>query len=224
MNKKVREFINEYSQAIDDNAWDEVYYKASTQLDSFTGALTDALLEAGIDPLNYLDYVPEAYCFGSKTTDIVLPEGIKTISIDAFADSKLEKIDFPSSLKTIDYDAFQSCNLTEIDLHRVQELGSAVFLGCKKLQKAIIPASVDTIPDGTFQGCTSLSSVEIEDGITRILSRAFANCVSLDEIFIPDSVTFISMNAFPDHTDIKCHENSYAHEYCIAKDRNFILV
>ena len=228
MNKNVKDFINKYEHLIDDNMWDELYKLAAKELDANTGLLTDALFGADIYPLEYLNYIPEAFCFGSQLTEIEIPEGIKTISVDAFGDCKIKHIKLPSTLTTIDNEAIAYCSeLTEINLpDSIDLIGDDAFACCKKLKSIHIPAKLKVINAATFSMCLALSDVDMSlaNNLERIETKAFANCANLDELFIPPSVTYIANKALPDHTDILCKENSYAHEYAIAKDRFYKLV
>lgn len=228
MNKNVKNFINKYEQLIDDNAWDEVYKIAAKELDANTGLFTDALYGAEIYPLEYLDYIPEAFCFGSKLTEIEIPEGIKIISADAFGDCTAIEITLPQSLEMIDMEAFAACNgLTTIHIpNNVDTIGSGAFDSCKKLTSVNIPSRLKVIEPSTFNLCSALTHVDTynANNLERIDILAFQGCVNLDELFIPPSVTYIANRAIPNHTDILCKENSYAHEWAIAKDRHFKLV
>ena len=64
------------------------------------------------------------------------------------------------------------------------------------LERATVPAGMETVTDYLFSGCEVLTDVTIEDGITAIGEGAFRGCTSLDEIVIPESVTAIGEDAF----------------------------
>ena len=228
MHKKVKEFILKNENLINDSAWDELYKIAEKELDSWTGFLTDALHGADIHPLEELSYVPEAFAFGSITPKFNIPEGIKTISADAFGDCTAIEITLPQSLEIIDIEAFAACNgLTTITIpDNVDTIGSGAFDGCNKLKSVNIPSKLKIIESATFNLCSALTDVDTynADSLERIEDRAFQGCANLDELYIPPSVTYIHNKALPDHTDILCKEGSYAHEYAVAKDRHFKLV
>lgn len=228
MNKKIKDFINKYGALIDNDNWAELYKIAEKDLDSWTGFLTDALHGADIYPLEELDYVPEAFAFGSITPKFDIPEGIKTISADAFGDCTAIEITLPQSLEIIDTEAFASCHgLTTITIpNKVDTIGSGAFDGCKKLTSVNIPSKLKVIESATFNLCSALTNVDTysADRLERIEDRAFQGCANLDELYIPPSVTYIANKAIPYHTVILCKENSYAHEYAIAKDRSYKLV
>ena len=62
IDNKVKKFIEKNIDLIEDNKWKEVYNEASEPL-TFVGVgeLTSTLLEADIDPLDYLGYIPSGY-------------------------------------------------------------------------------------------------------------------------------------------------------------------
>ena len=61
----VDEFIEKNIEQIDKNDWTNIYNKAVGELDIRTSELTLKLLKAGINPLNYLDYIPSMYLHSS---------------------------------------------------------------------------------------------------------------------------------------------------------------
>lgn len=228
MHKKVLEFINANEALINANEWEQLYQKAGKELDSLTGLFTDALYEADIDPLEHLKFVPEAFGFGGTKTEFIIPEGVKSISVDAFGDCKVKKITLPNSLVKIDKEGIAYCpELEEITIpDNVIQIGEGAFESCKKLRSINIPSKLKEIEEVVFNRCIALNTVDMSnaESLERIDDRAFQGCSNLDELFIPPSVTYIANKALPDHTDILCKENSYAHEWAIAKDRHFKLV
>ena len=65
-----------------------------------------------------------------------------------------------------------------------------------------------------------IKSIVINNSVTSIGSYAFYGLIGLESIVIPESVMYISYEAFGRYNGvIKCHENSYAHDY--AKKNNF---
>ena len=116
-------------------------------------------------------------------TDIVIPNGVTSISQRAFMDCKsLTSVTIPSSVTSIDSDA---------------------FYGCTSLTSVTIPDGVTTIGGGAFMDCTSLTSVTIPDSVTTIGGGAFLNCTSLTNVTIPDSVKTIGNGAFKNCTLLK---------------------
>ena len=71
-----------------------------------------------------------------------------------------------------------------------------MFKNCTKINKIILPNSVNHIGHGAFEGCTGLKSVIIPDNITSIGDDAFRDCSSLTDITLPNSITTIGERAF----------------------------
>ena len=117
-------FIKENKDLIDANAWDQVYDNALFNLDSdSTGELGKALLDAGIDPLNHLDYIPDYFLSSTNIKSFSIPNTIHLLSEGCFSYcEQLESITIPTSVTQIAQFAFYCCsNLQNIrvegDLH-----------------------------------------------------------------------------------------------------------
>lgn len=173
MNKELKDFIIKYEEEINNNEWDKVYDNIPT---TFRGDLTSILLETGINPLPYMNEIPEYFAKGSQVSITQIPENIKSIGDYAFSNCRsLTSITIPNSVKNIRYRTFSDCtNLTSIT----------------------IPNSVTSIGSSAFSNCISLTSIEIPDSVTSIGSHAFNDCSSLTGITIPSSVTSIGWGAF----------------------------
>ena len=80
----------------------------------------------------------------------------------------------------------------------VKVIGEMAFSDCKKLEKIILPPSIERIEDFAFSGCHALCDVEIPEGLTHIGRAAFAGCGGITSIAIPESVANIDDLAFMD--------------------------
>lgn len=68
----------------------------------------------------------------------------------------------------------------------VEKIGIGAFLGCKHLEKVVLPEGMKEIGDNAFYGCTSLKSITIPSTVVKIAGNAFGQCTSLEEIiFLP---------------------------------------
>jgi len=93
------------------------------------------------------------------TGTLVLPEGIESIAMLAFAQTGISSVVFPNSLESIGWLSFNSCeNLESVIIGNNNEsaistLNTDSFKNCEKLASVKINASKDqvSIPDGTFK-------------------------------------------------------------------------
>lgn len=158
----VDEFIEKYIEQIDKNDWRSIYNEAVDELDIRTSELTLKLLKARINPLHYLDYIPQMYLHSSDIKDFNIPNHIKIIYAAAFAESSIEgKFIIPNSVETINYRAFRSCiNLEEVHfLDNVVQIESEAFLDCTNLKRIYLPHTLEEIGTRCFFNCNKLKDI-----------------------------------------------------------------
>lgn len=240
--------IEQHIDWIENNEFEKIY-----QLhDTFDRAeFTQIMLSVGINPLEYMSYVPENYLNGSKITsielpnniekiepaafyqcselsDVKLPNGLTHISYGAFAECpKLENITLPPSLLYIKSDAFAESGLKHVILPDNVHISQHAFEECKQLETVVLGEGITRVPNGCFGKCESLKSVKLNSDLIKIRSYAFKQCYNLKELFIPESVQNIEVSAFygiEDNITLVCTENSAAHKYASLFDMNFKLI
>ena len=99
------------------------------------------------------------------TGTLVLPEGIESIAMQAFAQTGISKVVLPNSLKSIEFFSFNLCeNLESVIIGNNNEsaistLNKNSFAGCNKLASVEINTSKDlvNIPDGTFKDTVTVT-------------------------------------------------------------------
>ena len=176
--EKVEQFLNDNKKLL--NNYDfKTLYSSTKLVNEEIGLMTNILLKAGFNPLQYLDHVPYAYLYGqTDVTNIEIPNNITYIDLCAFAScTNLKSVTIPNSVELID---------------------DSVFSGCTSLTKIIIPNSVTFIGEEAFSGCFSLTDIDISNNLEVISGYTFNDCRSLKSITIPDSVTSIGDYAFED--------------------------
>lgn len=77
-----------------------------------------------------------------------------------------------------------------------REIGGCAFWDCERLEKVVIPGSVEVIKYNAFWYCRKLREVIIPENVEEIEEGAFKGCSSLEEVIIPKSVKFIDYEAF----------------------------
>ena len=143
-----------------------------------------------------------------KATEVIIPDTVKTIGMQAFAGSSVKKLDIPSSVTSIENYAFDACtNLESINLScKITKIGERLFQNCRSLKEINIPDTVESIEFLAFRGCDSLTSVVIPNGVNTLESQAFLDCDNLKTVTLPESIT--SLNQFAFHNTQKL-ENVY---------------
>lgn len=162
---ELSKFIKAHVNEINNNNFAKVYEDTN---DSFTpclltSKLTELFLDAGLEPLEYMQAVPANYLAYSKLTSVTIPENITSIGRCAFSGcEELTSITIPDSVTSI---------------------GSAAFEHCSGLTSIVIPDSVTSIDHWAFQYCTGLTSATIGNGVKSISRYVFWDCASLKDIY-----------------------------------------
>ena len=221
----IKIFIESHADLINDNAWGQIYEDAYATFGEALGLFTDAIIAANINPLDFLEYVPAYYMIGSSEKKLDIPEGVKYIQDDAFAESKLEYINLPNSLQTIGDNAFISSNIREIHFPpNITFLGYSAFEACWKLKEINMPDSITRMSSFCFAYCSDLERVKLSANLKQIDMHTFFECYRLKQLEIPESVTYISSDAIPTSTELLVKENSYAHKYCMDNEHKYRLI
>lgn len=153
---------------------------------------------------NPLSVAENFYLNDELVTDLVIPEGVKTINNYAFYKGAcFDSVTIPNSVTSI---------------------GTLAFAYCDGLTSVTVPASVSSIGAQAFRYCDYLNTVVLEDGITSIGANTFADCPVLANIEIPNSVKTIDTTAFTNNTKtaIICQQNSTAHTFAVDNNIPFM--
>lgn len=136
MNNYIKEFIETHIEDIESNNFSKVY----DLIDVFeTSSLTQVLISAKIDPLQYLSEVPSKFLFEPEilVTSINIPSNIKEIGSKAFVDCDFSDVHIPEGVQVIRQRAFSCCkNLTTVYLpSTIRYLDNSIFSKSRQLQR-----------------------------------------------------------------------------------------
>lgn len=127
------------------------------------------------------------------------PRRVGGINSRAFADcTKLEEIVIPDTVDYIGIDAFSDTPWYQ-KLRSENELvivNGILLSGDRCTGSVKLPDSVRVISDGAFAGTEGLTSVTISSPDCTVGNDAFADCHNLSDVNIPEELSFISRNPF----------------------------
>ena len=159
---------------------------------------------------DYIDKLPEEiteedpestkiwYIGDDTIKEVVIPEGVETISSYAFANlTALERVVLPSTLTRIDWGAFYGCTAlkTVVGLENVKFINESAFEGCALTGSVKLDSAV-AIADYAFAGNRSLTSVTLSDKIQSIGKSAFQGNSSLKRVTINAPIYKLGKYAF----------------------------
>ena len=159
------------------------------------------------------------YLGDEEIIDLVIPEGVESISRKAFNNClSFKSITVPTSLTTLGTDVFDNStnverlcwnavncptngaleagNITEVTFGDQVEYIPLALLKNAKITSLAVPPSVREIGSNAFEGCSRLTDVSMGDSLLVLGANAFKNCSALTSIDIPDAVTTVGEKAF----------------------------
>ena len=154
---------------------------------------------------NPLSFSADLYLNGKLVTDMVIPNGVTSISNCAFNKyKKLKTVKIPDSVITIYGMAFNGCkNLTKVEMSKnLEKIGTKAFWNCKSLKEIKLYNKLKRIGSYAFVG-NAISSIVIPDSVTLIGLNAFYNCDSLRKVVLSSGLTELSYNAFESCDNLK---------------------
>ena len=180
--------VDTIGQAFGTEFKDHIYYYEGT-LEQWCRIVHTNSLRGGVHTL---------YINGDDLSNLVLPEGLKTVPPCAFHGVRnIEHLTLPSSMISVGTNAFYACtglkDITGGENIRRFEFGS--FGECHALQSYTIPRETQYIGERAFCGTDSLRGTIRLDSITFLGNDAFA-ASGIDSIFLPDCLTALNNYTF----------------------------
>ncbi len=178
----------------------EPYYDYSKLHDLFPNEIvveSDNPVFRVVDGLLINSVTNELVLSKMSLTDVVIPEGVETITLSAFSEREIQSVSFPTSLRAINDYAFYKCkNLVRIDLpDSLAELKAGAFFGCSSLSVVNLSRGLTSIGRSAFSGC-AIQHLQIPEGVQNISENAFMECAQLQEVLLPDSIRRIGSGTF----------------------------
>ena len=126
-----------------------------------------------------------------------VPDGVETITHQAFAGSALSGISMPASLTRLGDYAFMGSHLTDVVLPEgIETIPMGAFKDCSQLQSVKLPKGLTLVAESAFEDCSNLRSIDMPDGVTVILPKAFKHCKNLEQVLLPSALIGIGKSAF----------------------------
>lgn len=155
--KRVELLINilqdpEIQEAIESNQFNRAYtlikHRARPGVLALTiGALTDLLLESGINPLLHMNSIPTYFAYlANQLRDLIIPQNITYLSVKAFNYCEpLRSVKFEGGITELQMYAFASCpNLISVSIPRsVNMISSHAFWDCPSLERVYYDGTVE---------------------------------------------------------------------------------
>lgn len=132
-------WIHRHIDLIDQNKWDEVYEYLNRGIIAHN-QVTESFYEVGIEPLDYLEYIPEDYLSNNEN---------------------LTEIEIPDHINSINESAFYNCErIIEIELPKsVSSIANWALAGMDNLQSIYIPGKLDYLGDLAIHQNDSLEKI-----------------------------------------------------------------
>lgn len=117
-------------------------------------------------------------------TEVILPDGLRSIETAAFHSCEISKINFPESLEYIGFKAFSYTRLSDIILPSNCQLSAdgEQFVSNFMLKYVVLPSDITSLPPGLFNNCIELTEITLPGSITEIGDEAFLHCLALSSI------------------------------------------
>lgn len=125
----------------------------------------------------------------TMTGTFAVPKAVVSVEENAFRESGLSEIVLPDGVKKLSKEAFSRCEaITALALPAtVSEIGEGVFSECTALRELALPEGLTEIPANAFADCASLVRLTVPASVAAIDDSAFAGCAGLTLMGEPGS-------------------------------------
>lgn len=136
-------------------------------------------------------------CPEAKTGSHIIPDGTRSIAVDAFYNCHMNSVVLPPSCTNIGSGAFAYCSIGSFVVPEgVTTIQANTFEECGNLKSITFPSTLTAINKEAFRGCRNLLRLDLPASLTSIGEEAFRACKGLTEIVIPENVQLVGEKAF----------------------------
>ena len=135
--------------------------------------------------------IPATAFFGMNLSHVVLPDGLKTVGVAAFAGcDQLQTITLPATIDTVGAYAFSGSGLTTITLpDMLVYVGQGAFSNCQLLTQATVSSGL--VGDEVFKADSLLAEVTIGSEVTSLGRGVFNGCTALASVVLPQKSSLV---------------------------------
>lgn len=151
-NIKIYVIVPEYTETIEDSAFDPLVYNEFGHLEFHSNDLSKVYLGSSVTKIGR-----SAFTFCKKLTKIRFPPKLKEIGREAFYETpRLENVRFPRSLQIIGFRGFKYSHLKSIEFPDSDKdllIGDSAFDSCVHVRTIVLPDRNVTIEQHAFHKC-----------------------------------------------------------------------
>ena len=139
-------------------------------------------------------------------SECVIADGVTTIDAGAFHGCRnLTSLTLPESVKRIEDEAFADCGLTSLRVpDSVTYMGESVFEYSDSVAEVVLSEGLTEVGHSTFDGCVDLCKVVLPSQLNQLSAMMFSECTGLSEIIAknptPPAVDYATFDDLP--TDV----------------------
>ena len=160
---------------------------------------------------NPLSNASHLFVNDEEIQDLVIPNGVKTITNHAFYYFRgLTSVKIPSSVTSIGTECFAYCSrlkTVEIGDNTSQKaatvLGIRAFYKCINVESIVLGNNIVKIGSTAFQDCDNVRSIVIPNSVEIIENSIFAGCDNMESVQLPENLKNIERGVFVGCTNLK---------------------
>lgn len=120
----------------------------------------------------------------NKTTDLIIPEGIKRIDDFAFCNMSFDHVYIPDGVIEIGPSAFEQCSIKHLYLpNSLKHIRCGAFQYVINLKDIVFPKGLESIGNNAFARCRDANYIVLSNTIKDISDNAFLDCKNLHKVF-----------------------------------------